>query len=74
MANGRDDYVLDLIKIFNWDETDIGIDKDTFCTYVPSCQSEISVTVSDFLSMFSLFQCVFLMNVDLLDGTFSHTG
>ena len=51
----RDNYVLDLIKIFNWDETDIGIDKDTFCTYVPTCQKEISVTVSDFLSPTSIF-------------------
>ena len=50
IAKLRDDYALDLIKIFNWDETDIGIDKDIFCTYVPSCQKEISVTVSDFLS------------------------
>ena len=52
MDNGRDGYVLDLIKIFNWDESDIGIDKDTFCTYVPSCQKEISVTVSDILSKY----------------------
>ena len=72
MDNGRDGYVLDLIKIFNWDESDIGIDKDTFCTYVPSCQKEISVTVSDFLSN------IFIIPKSLFDAKFvckfSYTG
>ena len=70
--NTRDIYALDLIKIFNWDETDIGIDQDTFCTYVPSCQKEISVTVSDFLSN------IFLIPKSLFNAKFeckfSYTG
>merc|ERR1712226_492873 len=44
MDNARDNYALDLIKVFGWDGTDIGVDADTFCTYFPSCQTEFSVT------------------------------
>ena len=72
MANGRDNYALDLIKIFNWDETDIGIDKDTFCIYVPSCQKEISVTVSKFLSNISIIPiCLFNAKIEC---NFSYAG
>ena len=70
--NTRDIYALDLIKIFNWDETDIGIDKDTFCIYVPSCQKEISATVSDFLLDVSIIpKCLFNSEIEC---NFSYTG
>ena len=72
MEDARDNYALDLIKIFNWDETDIGIDKDTFCTHVPSCQKEISVTVRDFLLNISIIPKI-LFNAKI-EYNFSYAG
>jgi len=36
-AKIRDEYAQDLIQAFNWSEADIGVDLETFCTYVNTC-------------------------------------
>merc|ERR1711962_596324 len=41
----RDNYALDLIKIFGWDEKDIDVDRTTFCTYA-KCKDQSQSTTT----------------------------
>ena len=43
MENSRDNYALDLIKLFGWDEKDIDVDHTTFCTYA-KCKAQSQST------------------------------
>merc|ERR1719403_468562 len=45
MENSRDNYALDLIKLFGWDEKDIDLDRTTFCTYA-KCKAQSQSTTS----------------------------
>ena len=43
MDNSRDNYALDLIKVFGWDEKDLDLDRTTFCTYA-KCKAQSQST------------------------------
>ena len=45
METNRDNYALDLIKIFGWDEKDIDVDRTTFCTYA-KCKDQSQSTTT----------------------------
>ena len=45
MDNSRDNYALDLIKVFGWDEKDIDVDRATFCTYA-KCKAQSQSTTT----------------------------
>merc|ERR1719295_1547920 len=45
MGTFRDNYALDLIKVFGWDEKDLGVDRTTFCTYA-KCKAQSQSTTS----------------------------
>merc|ERR1719295_106535 len=47
MGTYRDNYALDLIKVFGWDEKDLGLDRTTFCTYAKcKVQTQSTTTTS----------------------------
>ena len=46
MGTFRDNYALDLIKVFGWDEKDLDVDRTTFCTYAKCTTTTIKPEVN----------------------------